>query len=67
MQLWALGACTAITIEMYATLKKLDLTKLRVTVTETTVADPDGELDKKGVVKADSAHHRRHRSRGQPD
>jgi putative redox protein len=39
--LMSLGTCTAMTMEMYAALKSLPVTKIKVTVTETTIADPD--------------------------
>ena len=38
--LMSLGTCTAMTMEMYAALKSLPVTKIRVTVTESTTADP---------------------------
>jgi len=39
--LLSLGTCTAMTIEMYALRQGMTLTKVTVTVTETTIADPD--------------------------
>lgn len=47
LALAGLGACTLITIEMYAQVKKLDLRKATITVTEETVddnANPDGKI-----------------------
>jgi putative redox protein len=42
LALFGLGACTAMTIEMYAATKGWQITKVTVTVTEDKVDDPDG-------------------------
>lgn len=41
LALMGLGACTAMTLEMYAANKKWDLQKVTVTVTEDSIDDPD--------------------------
>ena len=41
LALFSLGTCAAITMELYAAKKKLDLKQVTVTVTESSVADPE--------------------------
>ena len=44
--LMSLGTCAAMTMEMHAALKSMPVTKVRVTVTETTIVDPDDSSKK---------------------